>query len=76
MFLSFIFLRLVNPMLPGSLDCPILMAPSVFSDVFMVIMKKETNIACTSRYVSLVNVFAESLRTISKSVKEIKENEI
>jgi hypothetical protein len=30
----FIFLRLMNPMLPVSLDCPFLIAPSVFSSVY------------------------------------------
>ena len=30
----FVFLRLVYPMLPVSLDCPILFAPSVFSNVY------------------------------------------
>ena len=31
-----IFLRLVYPMLPVSLDCPFLIAPSVFSNVYLV----------------------------------------
>ena len=30
----FVFLRLVYPMLPVSLDCPFLIAPSVFSGVY------------------------------------------
>ena len=30
----FVFLRLVHPMLPVSLDCPILIVPSVFSNVY------------------------------------------
>ena len=30
----FVFLRLVYPMLPVSLDCPFLIAPSVFSNVY------------------------------------------
>ena len=30
----FIFCRLVYPMLPVSLDCPFLIAPSVFSNVY------------------------------------------
>ena len=30
----FVFLRLVYPMLPVSLDCPILISPSVFSNVY------------------------------------------
>ena len=30
----FDFLRLVYPMLPVSLDCPLLITPSVFSNVF------------------------------------------
>ena len=33
--LFLLFLRLVYPMLPVSLDCPFLIAPSVFSDVFV-----------------------------------------
>jgi hypothetical protein len=31
----FIFLRLVHPLLSVSLDCPVLLAPSVFSYVFL-----------------------------------------
>jgi len=31
----FHFLRLVYPMLPVSLDCPFLIAPSVFSNVYL-----------------------------------------
>ena len=30
----FVFLRLVYPMLPDSLDCQFCIAPSVFSDVY------------------------------------------
>jgi hypothetical protein len=30
----FVFIRLVYPMLPVSLDCPFLIVPSVFSDVY------------------------------------------
>jgi len=33
----FVFLRLVYPMLLVSLDCPFLIAPSVFSNVYLVI---------------------------------------
>ena len=32
----FVFLRLVCPMLPISLDCPFLIAPSVFSIVYLI----------------------------------------
>jgi len=31
----FVFLRLVYPMLPVSLDCLFLIAPSVFSNVYL-----------------------------------------
>jgi len=31
----FVFLRLLYPMLTGSLDCPLLIAPSVFSNVYL-----------------------------------------
>ena len=31
----FVFLRLVYPMLPVSLDCPFFIASSVFSDVYL-----------------------------------------
>jgi hypothetical protein len=31
----FVFRRLVHPMLPVSLDCPILIVPSVFSNVYL-----------------------------------------
>jgi hypothetical protein len=31
----FIFLRLVYPMLPVSLDCPFFIAPSVFSNLYL-----------------------------------------
>jgi hypothetical protein len=31
----FVFLRLVYPMLSVSLDCPFLIAPSVFSNVYL-----------------------------------------
>ena len=33
--LCFVFRRLVYPMLPVSLDCPILIAPSVFYNVYL-----------------------------------------
>jgi hypothetical protein len=33
-FVCFVFLRLVCPGLPVSLDCPFLIAPSVFSNVY------------------------------------------
>ena len=33
--LSCVFLRIVNPMLPVSLDCPFLIAPLVFSSVYL-----------------------------------------
>ena len=32
----FVFLRLMYPMLPVSLDCPFLIAPSVFSSVYLI----------------------------------------
>jgi hypothetical protein len=34
-FICFAFLRLVYPMLPVSLDCPFLIFPSVFSNVYL-----------------------------------------
>jgi hypothetical protein len=33
--LCFVFLRLVYPMLPVSLDCQFLIVPSVFSNVYL-----------------------------------------
>ena len=36
----FYCLRLVYPMLPVSLDCPFLIAPSVFSNVYLLTLKK------------------------------------
>jgi hypothetical protein len=33
----FVFLRLVCPMLPVSLDCSFLIAPSVFSNVYLIL---------------------------------------
>jgi hypothetical protein len=36
---SFVFLRLVYPMLPISLDCPFLIVPSVFSKKSLKISK-------------------------------------
>ena len=35
LILCFVFLRLVYPMLPVSLDCPFLIAPSIFSNVYL-----------------------------------------
>jgi len=32
---DFVFLSLVYPMLPVSLDCPFLIAPSVFSNLYI-----------------------------------------
>jgi hypothetical protein len=34
-FVLFVFLRLVYHMMPVSLDCPFLIAPSVFSNVYL-----------------------------------------
>jgi len=36
----FVFLRLVCPMLPVSLDCLLLIAPSVFSNVYVLAFQK------------------------------------
>jgi hypothetical protein len=36
----FDFLRLVYPMLPISLDCPFLIVPSVFSNVYLLLLLK------------------------------------
>jgi len=33
------FLRLVYPMLPVSLDCPFFIAPSVFSNIYFVVVQ-------------------------------------
>jgi len=35
----FVFLRLVYPMLPVSLDCPFLITPSVFSSVYLLLIQ-------------------------------------
>ena len=35
-FVLFVFLRLLYPMLPVSLDCQFLIPPSVFSNVYLV----------------------------------------
>jgi hypothetical protein len=44
---AFCFLRLVYPMLPVSLDCPLLVAPSVFSyvylDILIIVISNESN---------------------------------
>ena len=34
--LCFVFLRIVNPMLPVALDCPFLIGPLVFSNVYSI----------------------------------------
>ena len=34
------FLRLVYPMLPVSLACPFLIAPSVFSNIYLTLIRK------------------------------------
>jgi hypothetical protein len=34
-----VFLRLVYPMLPVSLDCPFFIAPSVFSNIYFVVVQ-------------------------------------
>ena len=38
----FVFLRLVYPMLSVSLDCPLLIAPSVFSNVYLLMWSTES----------------------------------
>jgi hypothetical protein len=37
----FVFLRLVYLMLQVSLDCPLLIAPSVFSNVYLMLVKNK-----------------------------------
>jgi hypothetical protein len=39
LFFSFVCLHFVYPMLPVSMDCPFLIAPSVFSNVYFVYMQ-------------------------------------
>ena len=39
----FVFLCLVDPMLPVSLYCPFLIAPSVFSDVYLILTRTKYN---------------------------------
>jgi hypothetical protein len=41
LYFCFVFLRLVYSMLPGSLDCPFLIVPSVFSNIFLEHPKKQ-----------------------------------
>ena len=38
----FVFLRLVYPMLPVSLDCPFLIAPSVLSNIYFTYLTSDT----------------------------------
>ena len=53
--LCFVFLRLVYPMLPVSPDCPFLIAPSVFSNVFVyslprvIVLKIHKGLSSTSK---------------------------
>ena len=42
--LCFVFLRLVYPMLPVSLECPFVIALSVFSDVYFVLNLLEVSV--------------------------------
>ena len=41
----FVFLRLVYLMLPVSLDCSLLIAPSVFSNVYLMLVKNKAEIS-------------------------------
>jgi hypothetical protein len=43
---GYVFLRFVYPMLPFSLDCPFLIAPSVFSNVYLTIKTSASLEAC------------------------------
>jgi len=42
--LCYVFLRLVYPMLPVSLECPFVIAPSVFSDVYFILNLLEVSV--------------------------------
>ena len=42
--LCFVFLRLVYPMLPFSLECPFVIALSVFSDVYFILSLLEVSV--------------------------------
>ena len=42
--LCFVFLRLVYPMLPVALECPFVIALSVFSDVYFVLNLLEVSV--------------------------------
>ena len=47
----FIFLRLMNTMLPVSLDCPFLIAPSVFSSVYFRVLIQVLQVNMNLRFV-------------------------
>jgi hypothetical protein len=51
----FALLRLVCPVLPVSLDCPLLFAPSVFSNVYLIIKTSASPEACIVEHPYLNN---------------------
>jgi hypothetical protein len=48
----FVFLRLVYPMLLVSLDCPFLIAPSVFSNIYLVQLFASCLVSCVNHNIN------------------------
>ena len=66
----FVFLRLVYTMLPVSLECPFLIAPSVFSNVLPTVMvNSETNYPSVKHQTVMVNNIANEFNTNLSFVK-------
>jgi hypothetical protein len=56
----FVFLRLVNHMLPVSLECAFWIAHSVFSNIYLLYSDSFSNLFCFYLYVLLVYFFVIS----------------
>jgi hypothetical protein len=64
-----VFLRLVYPVLPVSLDCPFLVAPSVFSNVYL--RHPITNLigTCIFKLFDMLLISANAIRLESTNVQ-------
>jgi hypothetical protein len=66
--LCFVFLRLVYPMLPVSLECPFVIALSVFSDVYFVLNLLEVSVMIFCRYQQKGHLTSLNTKTMTYDV--------
>jgi hypothetical protein len=76
-FVLFVFLRLVYHMMPVSLDCPFLIAPSVFSNVYLGQKQLEVKTNRRKFYVEMVTDITtqktQNVKTHNRTTQKTKK---